>query len=162
MDCSIFYNFVDNDDYTSFIKSVEATFRKSREYSMWLNSFDHDTCAATGHTKSIDGARIEVHHYGKTLYDWVAKIVDYMMLEKLPLNTFFVCMVLTSLHFRNCITYVPLLRDVHAMLHNDYGLTIQTYPTILDNITWGNNELAEDIIHNYIAEFKLGFEKEKF
>ena len=157
MDKNIFYYFIDNDDYTDFIKNVEATFRKSREYSMWLSSFDHDTCAATGHTKSIDGAKIEVHHYGKTLYDWVSKIVDSLMLENLPLNTFFICMVLTSLHFRGCITYVPLLRDIHVMLHNDFALTTKTYPTILDGITYGNYELAEEIIKEYVDELKIQY-----
>ena len=157
MDKNIFYYFIDNDDYTDFIKNVEATFRKSREYSMWLSSFDHDVCAATGHTKSIDGAKIEVHHYGKTLYDWVSKIVDSLMLENLPLNTFFICMVLTSLHFRGCITYVPLLRDIHVMLHNDFALTTKTYPTILDGITYGNYELAEEIIKEYVDELKIQY-----
>lgn len=159
MDKNIFYYFIDNDDYTDFIKNVEATFRKSREYSMWLSSFDHDACAATGHSKSIDGAKIEVHHYGKTLYDWVSKIVDSLMLENLPLNTFFICMVLTSLHFRGCITYVPLLRDIHVMLHNDFALTTKTYPTILDGITYGNYELAEEIIKEYVDELKIQYNK---
>ena len=159
MDKNIYYYFVDNEDYKEFIKNVESTFRKSREYSMWLSSFEHDICAATGHTKSVDGAKIEVHHYGKTLYEWVSQIVDNLMLENLPLNTFFVCMVLTSLHFRGCITYVPLLRDVHVMLHNDYNLTIENYPTILDNITYGNNELAEEIIKEYIENFNQEYNK---
>lgn len=159
MDKNIYYYFVDNEDYKEFIKNVESTFRKSREYSMWLSSFEHDTCAATGHTKSVDGAKIEVHHYGKTLYEWVSQIVDNLMLENLPLNTFFVCMVLTSLHFRGCITYVPLLRDIHVMLHNDYNLTIENYPTILDNITYGNNELAEEIIKEYIENFNQEYNK---
>lgn len=159
MDKNIYYYFVDNEDYKEFIKNVESTFRKSREYSMWLSSFEHDTCAATGHTKSVDGAKIEVHHYGKTLYEWVSQIVDNLMLENLPLNTFFVCMVLTSLHFRGCITYVPLLRDVHVMLHNDYNLTIENYPTILDNITYGNSELAEEIIKEYIENLNQEYNK---
>lgn len=159
MDKNIYYYFIDNEDYKEFIKNVESTFRKSREYSMWLSSFEHDTCAATGHTKSVDGAKIEVHHYGKTLYEWVSQIVDNLMLENLPLNTFFVCMVLTSLHFRGCITYVPLLRDVHVMLHNDYNLTIENYPTILDNITYGNNELAEEIIKEYIENLNQEYNK---
>lgn len=159
MDKNIFYYFIDNDDYNDFIKNVEATFRKSREYSIWLSSFDHDACAATGHSKSIDGAKIEVHHYGKTLYDWVSKIVDSLMLENLPLNTFFICMVLTSLHFRGCITYVPLLRDIHVMLHNDFALTTKTYPTILDGITYGNYELAEEIIKEYVDELKIQYNK---
>ena len=159
MDKNIYYYFVDNEDYKEFIKNVESTFRKSREYSMWLSSFEHDTCAATGHTKSVDGAKIEVHHYGKTLYEWVSQIVDNLMLENLPLNTFFVCMVLTSLHFRGCITYVPLLRDIHVMLHNDYNLTIENYPTILDNITYGNNELAEEIIKEYIENLNQEYNK---
>ena len=159
MDKNIYYYFIDNEDYKEFIKNVESTFRKSREYSMWLSSFEHDTCAASGHTKSVDGAKIEVHHYGKTLYEWVSQIVDNLMLENLPLNTFFVCMVLTSLHFRGCITYVPLLRDVHVMLHNDYNLTIENYPTILDNITYGNNELAEEIIKEYIENLNQEYNK---
>ena len=59
----ICYELYDADEYRDFVKHVVKQFRGSPEYSMWLNSFNRNECAATGLTRDADGVPIEVHHF---------------------------------------------------------------------------------------------------
>lgn len=151
---NMFYFLFDEEEYKAFIKNVEKQFRGSYEYTMWLNSkVDRESCGATGMTKDDDGIDIEVHHYGITLWGWIEKILDCFHTHEpeLPVNTQYVCLILSDLHLSNCIPYVPLMHCIHRMIHNA-GLdpVIDKYPSIPDNVYHGNIDLANEIIEYHI------------
>jgi len=155
-----FYYLFDEDEYKHFIKQVMKQFRGSEEYSIWRNSRDRDKCAATGMTNYDNGIQIEVHHYGKTLWDWVEYILNFFYLEDLPLNSFYICLILNELHSNDCISYVPLTHCIHKMLHTDYRATVAQYPDILSSIHPENMALSDKIIKNYVNLLKVILKEE--
>ena len=154
MHSAIFYELFDEEDFERFIKNVVKLFRLSNEYNMWLEQCNRSTCAATGLNKYESGADVEVHHYGKTLWDWVEVIVDKFIENNVRFNTFFVLMILSDIHFQNCVSYVPLTHCIHKMLHSDYNNTIKLYPSIEDGIYNGDMQKAYTIIDRYINLYK--------
>ena len=158
---SIFYDLFDAEEYQNFIKSVVKLFRLSPEYNMWLQQCNRSTCAATGMNKFESGADIDVHHYGRTLWDWVEHIVEKLDENNVPFNTFFVLMILAEIHLQNCVSYVPLLHCVHKMLHNDYQSTVDIYPNIENNIFEGDWRKADAIIDHFISLYKNCYNSEE-
>jgi len=154
MHSAIFYELFDEEDFERFIKNVVKLFRLSNEYNMWLEQCNRSTCAATGLNKYESGADVEVHHYGKTLWDWVEVIVDKFIENNVRFNTFFVLMILSDIHLQNCVSYVPLTHCIHKMLHSDYNNTIKLYPSIEDGIYNGDMQKAYTIIDRYINLYK--------
>lgn len=130
----------DAQDVTEFIKKLVKAFRISEEYAAWRQSLHSDKCAATGFDKFNDSAEIEVHHYGKTLKDIVTDVVFYFLDNELPINTFYLLLIIQEIHLSDCIDYVPLLHCIHVMLERDYDETIQKYPNILDGVHYGVNK----------------------
>lgn len=160
----VFYELYDADDYDNFIKACLKQFRSSNEYKMWLSTFNRNECAATGLTKDGDGIEIEMHHYNITLWGWVEHIINKFQNENppLPLNTFYICLILNDLHFNRCVPCVPLTHCIHKMIHRSYNDTIRTYPQILNHVNEGNLTLADEIIDHHIAIIKqqLSIEEE--
>lgn len=156
----IFYNFYDEDEYTDIIKNVLKLFRGSKDYNHWLHSYNRNACVATGLTKDRDGVEIELHHYERTLWDWVEYIIEQFVQNELPLNVFYICLILSDLHLNHCIPCVTLSHDVHKMIHNDYIETINNYPTILENLNEGNFMLLENILEYHIEKLKKLFKEE--
>lgn len=150
----IVYDFYDAEDYKNLIKSILKTFRTSKEYLLWLEKYDRDECAATGLSKITDGVEIEMHHHNITLWNWVEKIIDDMMNENLPLNTFYICIILNDLHFNQCIPCVPLSHDIHKMIGNDPQSILDKYPQIEEKMYKGDLNLANEIIQYHIKNYK--------
>jgi hypothetical protein len=159
---NIFYDFYDADEYKNFIKHVLKQFRTSQEYSIWLNSFNRNECGATGLTKDGDGVQIEVHHFQITLWGWVEYILDKFHQQQLPVNTFYVSLILCDIHFNRCVPCVPLTHCIHKMLHENYDDTIARYPSILENIWPGDINRADQIIeyHLNLLKERLNIEEE--
>lgn len=158
----IVYNFYDEEEYKEIIKNIIKLFRGSREYDIWRNSYNRDICVATNLSKTFDGVEIELHHYGQTLWDWVEFIIDSFVERGLPLNTFYICLILIDIHITHCIPCVPLSHDVHKMIHSDYVSTIEKYPSILENIYQGNIPKLHEIVEYHINNLiKLLEEEEK-
>ena len=154
MGSAIFYELFDEEDFEQFVKSVVKLFRLSPEYGMWLNQCNRSTCAATGVNKYESNVDIEVHHYGKTIWDWVETIVDKFVEHGVPFSTFFVLMILADIHLQNCVPYVQLMHCVHKMLHSSYSDTVKLYPNIEKNMFEGNVKKAYSIIDQYINLYK--------
>lgn len=153
-----FYDLYDGDDYQSFIKKVEKQFRTSPEYTIWLNSkVDRESCAATGFNKDSDGIDIEVHHYGITLWQWVENILDCFAKEsrQIPVNSHYVCLILTDLHMNGCVPYIPLLHCLHKMLHarGENHLELK-FPGTLAKSNPGNIILAQQLIEEHVINLK--------
>lgn len=161
---NIVYELFDADEFKDFIKHVLKQFRSSVEYSMWLNSFNRNECAATGLTKDSDGVPIEVHHFRITLWGWVEYILDKFYNERLPLNSFYICLILNDIHFNRCVPCVPLTHCIHKMLHENYDDTIERYPDIIANVWPGDTDKADQIINYHIENLKnrLKIEEEMF
>jgi len=159
---NIFYDFFDANDYKSFIRHVLKQFRTSQEYLIWLNSFNRDKCAATGLTRDGDGVQIEVHHFQITLWEWVEHILDKFIQYQLPVNSFYVCLILNDIHFNRCVPCVPLNHCIHKMIHENYDDTIARYPSILENVWPGDINKADQIIeyHLNLLKERLNIEKE--
>jgi hypothetical protein len=160
MNGRIFYTLYDESEYNLFIKDIERIYRTSKEYKIWLRDYvkNRDTCAATGLTYSQDNAKIEIHHYGKTLYGIVETIVNYFINEDIPLSSFYICMILYQLHIDDCIDYVPIIKSLHDMIHENYSHTIELYPSILEKIHYGKNK---ELIPSILNEYKILLKKEK-
>lgn len=152
-----FYLLYDEADYTGFIKSVEYQFRRSPEYTLWLNSkVNRECCAATGMSKE-DGIDIEVHHYQTTLWNWIELILDKFAKSEpeLPVNSHYICLILSDLHLSGCIPYIPLTHCIHKMLHAQGPDKIfEKYPEILNHIYYGDIDRANDIIDYHIDNLK--------
>jgi hypothetical protein len=159
----IFYELFDEQEYKKFIKSVESQFRKSPEYLLWLNRHTHrNSCSATGLSYDVDAADIEVHHYKITLWEWVAIIVDKMKENGIPVNSHFVCMVLTDIHLNNCIPYISLMHSYHQMITNrSEEEVLNQFPQIKDGINEGDIGKAYEIINYHINIVKEQIEKEE-
>lgn len=155
MNKNICYTWIDEDSFSDFVKNIEKLFRTSPDYKFWLDTIpDRDICSATELTKYNDGVTIHIHHYENTLWDIVTHILEKFDENNLPINAFYICIILSELHMNGCISYVPLSHDVHDQIHNDYELTIQKYPTILDHVVYGNKEMFQIILDKYIKNFK--------
>lgn len=144
----LFYELYDNQEYEKLIKDVEKLFRSSQEYKVWLSSINREVCAATGLSATDDQAHIEVHHYGRTLYDICQNTVDYFIDNQLPLNTIYLTMVIFDLHMSGCVSYVPLLHCVHRMLHENPVNTREKYPSFEEGIERAYNS-DEKILEQY-------------
>lgn len=143
----LFYDFYDTDEYEAFIKACMKTFRTSAEYKIWLTTTNNRVCALSNReANSID---IEVHHYGRTLFDLVSEIVDYFLQEDLKMNSFIVCLVLTELHLSGCIDYIPIDIGIHRAIHKDPQLIKTLYPDIEDKVVRGNKELKVKILEKW-------------
>jgi hypothetical protein len=147
MKLNLFREIYDNQEYEKFIKDVEKLFRMSPEYKIWLSTVDRSVCAATG-LSTNDGVHIEVHHYGRTLYDICKNVVDYFINNQLPLNSIYLTMVIFDLHMNKCVSYIPLLHCIHQMYHDDPINTINKYPLIKEGIKVGYNS-DEIILEEY-------------
>ena len=155
-----FYELYDEESYEGFIKSVEVLFRKSPEYVMWLSTIDNSHCFLSGLGK--ESVEIEVHHYGKTLWAIVEDILDYFIRNKIFVNSFLVCLILTDLHFNGCVDYIPVTHDIHKMLHKNPTLAHQTYPNMDDLVIRGDMELKTQIIKKWAERAKTNFSKDVF
>lgn len=164
---SCFYELFDEKEYKDFIFKVEKQFRNSYEYTLWLNSkVERDCCAVTGKSKHSDGIRIEVHHYILTLYDWVVKILDsFLGVEPIiPINSHYICMILSDIHLNGCVPYIPLSSDLHDEFHfKQADRFFEEYPQAIDGAHNGNIPLAEEIIeyHVNILKERLNLEANK-
>jgi hypothetical protein len=147
-----FYQLYDAEDYENFIKATIKIFRLSNEYKMWLSTTNNEECALTG--KSKDSIDIEVHHYGKTLWEIVEQIVNYFIQENLPLNSFYICLILIDIHLNNGVSYIPVEHCIHKMLHKDPLLAKNLYPDIESKVTHGNETVKISIILNWINFLK--------
>lgn len=148
-----YYELYDEDSYTQFIKDVLNGFRKSPEYKMWLTTTNNETCPINGLNK--DQVKIEVHHFGKTLWDIVADILDYFIQNDIRVNTFYICFILAELHFNECIDYIPLTQDLHHMIHHAPRTLYQLYPDFDSYVTRGNMELKKLIIKQLADNMKF-------
>ena len=110
MGSAVFYELFDEEDFEQFVKSVVKLFRLSPEYGMWLSQCNRSTCAATGVNKYESNVDIEVHHYGKTIWDWVETIVDKFVEHGVPFNTFFVLMILADIHLPVSYTHLDVYK----------------------------------------------------
>jgi len=144
-----FYEIYDEDAYEAFIKSVEALFRKSPEYKMWLSTTNNEHCAVSGMSK--DSVEIEVHHFGKTLWNVVEDILDYFIQNQINASSFYICLILTDLHLSGCIDYIPLAHDIHKMLHKDKNKAYELYPDLDNYVTRGDMELKSQIIKKWAS-----------
>lgn len=158
---NITYKYYDEDEYENIIKGIINQFRKSLEYKLWLDIYNRDKCAGTGLSKSFDGVEIELHHFSLTLWDWVELIISAFDEEDLPFNSFVICNVLADLHLSSCVPCVPLSKDTHKQIHNDYENTIFKYPDILKNLNEGNILEAKNIINYHIKIYKNIFNEEQ-
>lgn len=140
----------DAEEVDDFIKKTVKVFRTSEEYSWWRHSVDASLCVATGYDKLNDGADIEVHHFGKTLYEIIRDVVFYFIENELPVNTFYILLIIQELHINDCIDYVPLLHCIHKMIEDNYNGIIDKYPNLLDGVHYGFNKAAiPDILNKY-------------
>ena len=158
-----FYDLYDAEECKDFIKKVERSFRTSPEYSLWLKSrVIRETCAATGMSKDEDGIDIEVHHYNITLWTWIEIILDYFLGKELPLNTHYICLILSDIHLSNCVPYIPLMHCIHKMLHNvGEDVVFEKYPDISNNIYHGDIDRAHNIIKYHVENLKTFLENER-
>jgi hypothetical protein len=141
---STFYNVIDGDDYQEFIKGTIKLFRMSHEYKMWLTMTNNEQCAVTN--LSRDSVEIQVHHFGHTLWDIVEEIINYFIQSDVPYNSFYICQILTDLHFNGCISYIPLEHCIHNMLHKDPNLCRSLYPNLDSLVTYGDQDTKIEII----------------
>lgn len=159
----VFYELFDEEEYKKFVKSVEAQFRKSPEYLLWLNRHTHrNSCSATGLTFDVDAADIEVHHYRITLWDWVSIIVDKMTERHLPVNSHFICLILSDIHLNNCVPYIALMHSYHQMItKRSEAEVLAQFPQILEGANDGDIQKAYKIIdyHLNILEYNLNKEE---
>ena len=149
---NIYYKIYDADEYTEFIKNVLKLFRSSNEYEIWRSTTNNDECALTGISR--DSVDIEVHHHGQTLWEIVEEIVDYFIQNDIYYNTFYICLVLTDLHFNNCISYIPIQHCIHKMASKDKVLLNQLYPDFDNYVTHGDSTIKKQIIEKWAKKIE--------
>lgn len=148
-----FFELYDAESYEEFIKVTERTiFRKAPEYKLWLETTGNDHCALTGQDRN--SIEIEVHHYGKTLWDITAEVVDAFIQENLNVSSFYICMVLADIHLSGCVDYIPLAHDVHKMYHKNYSEFCRQYPDADNYVTRGDMTLKAEIIKDWVGKLR--------
>lgn len=116
--------FFEENDFKTFIKSVEKLVRKSNEYSKFIYDLKVNkglnNCAILSNIKDCEEesmADIEFHHYPFTLYDICSIVTEKMLLNKEKVSTFTVAKKVIDLHFENKVGVVPLCVTVHQLVH---------------------------------------------
>lgn len=157
---NLFYDLFDNEEFKQFIKTVVRLFRQSPEYKKWLDMITRDECPLTNLSYEEDGAEIEVHHYNKTIYEVTEEICERFLDEELPFNSSYMVMLLIELHFTGCIDYIPILHCVHKMAHKNLYRVMELYPDLEEHVHYGNKELYNKTIDNYVNFLKKMLNKE--
>lgn len=115
-------NFVNNSEYVKFIKSVEQTIRRSKEYKAYIAYLKQDCglnkCMVYG---SIDDekAPIEMHHGPIfNLFDYVEiALISFFKSDKCLVSTFRIADQVLQDHFENIVQVVMLSEMVHIAAH---------------------------------------------
>jgi hypothetical protein len=113
------------DNFVSFIKAVEQTVRRSKEYKRYIKYIRTDIglnfCGVLSNIQIDDEkalTKLEMHHGPiLTLFDYASIITDYMITKNERITTFSVADRLLEEHFNNNIQVVMLSETVHEMAH---------------------------------------------
>jgi len=114
--------FVDESDFSKFVKNVEKLIRKSDEYSRYIaylhSQIGLNYCAILGNVGSQDDDIIEIHHGPiLTLFDYCAIVTESYLKRKKKVNSFIIAERVLKLHFENKVQVVPLSETVHKAVH---------------------------------------------
>lgn len=99
------------------IRDVERMVRTSTEYKRWLE-FIHGVlggnfvCYKTGETPET--CKIQVHHHPITMYEYV----EICMNNCNKFDAFQLAEEVMSLHYANCVGFIPLCTTEHEKYHN--------------------------------------------
>ena len=118
------YEFDTFKELKRFIKLVETMVRRSPEYKIWVE-FIKDTKGQNYcyFTQEIgEEVTIDIHHHPFTLFDLITVIINNK-LDKEPdkgIVSYEIAQELMSLHYRDLVGYIPLVRTLHEKFHNGY------------------------------------------
>lgn len=120
-----FYQTLDSlnniEDYRVFLKNVESTFRKSREYkAIKARLFESGmtNCQIHGNLNS-EMVDIEMHHNMLTLFDIAMIITEHMIRTTGKASTFDVVKLIVEAHNNNEVLLVMLSKTPHQVYHNN-------------------------------------------
>lgn len=117
---SFYYYPTDVKKNKKFIKRIEATIRRSEEYSNYLGylhqemNLNNDVIFGN---ISADKAKLEFHHYPFTLYDIVEIVVNKHIKKHDKFNSFQVSEEILRLHFQNKIGLALVAKTTHDLMH---------------------------------------------
>jgi len=133
-------------EYNKFIKNCEKLIRGCLEYKLWRNYITDvlqiQSCVLT--EERMDQCGIDIHHHPVSLFSIVKSLVNEKLEKEEPFCSFDICTKTIELHFKNIISYVPLISSLHQKFHNgflniprslikgNYNLYLQEYSKYLD------------------------------
>ena len=143
--------FANIDNFVSFIKGTEKLIRTSTFYSAYIKYLKKDIgldrCQVLSNITDDDNVDIEMHHGPiLTLFDYVAIIIDYLMVTNRKVNSFIVADIVLEEHFNNLVQVVMLSKTVHQ----------QASP----NKIFINLRQAFGDLNGFIKKYKKGLQKE--
>lgn len=114
-------NFINNDEYTKFVKATENLIRKSKEYRGYIAYLKEKVglrnCVVFGNVDDSK-ATVEMHHGPIfTLYDYVEITITHLFKNKEPVNSFRVARQVMRDHYDNLVQIVMVSEAVHKVIH---------------------------------------------
>lgn len=110
------------DDFRSFIKSAESSFRASREYKAYkshlIENIGINRCQVLGNITTED-AEIELHHNIPSLFDMCILITMHTINTIGKITTFDLIQLLIQEHYNNNVGVVFLSKTAHQLYTND-------------------------------------------
>lgn len=118
-----FYQTLDSlnniEDYRTFLKNIESTFRRSREYKAIKSRLIESgmtNCQIHGNLNS-EMVDIEMHHNMLTLFDLAMIITEHMVRTTGKISSFDVVYLLNEAHKNNEVLLVMLSKTPHQVYH---------------------------------------------
>lgn len=114
--------FSDYENWTKFIKKVEATVRRSPRYKAYIKylktEIQLNRCQVLKNVTDED-ASINMHHGPIfTLFDVTAIILEYFLIKKWKIDTFTIADAVLREHEENHVQVVMVSTTVHEQIHN--------------------------------------------
>ena len=111
-------------DRQKYIKTVESTIRKSKEYKEYIKflktNMDMNSCIVLKNIISKSGKRykIELHHEPFTLFDIVETIINKRLELEQSISELKVADEVMGLHYDGKIGLIPLTVTMHELVHS--------------------------------------------
>lgn len=123
-DAEFFYNL---DNYVYYIKGIEAMVRRSKYYKRYVAFLKKDLgmnfCQVKGNIQENEDDKhelIEMHHGPiLTLFDYVAIIVEYYLVNNKPISTFNIANEVIQEHYNLHVQTVMLCETAHQEVHDN-------------------------------------------
>jgi len=158
---------LDNVSFIKFIKNVEYLVRTSKDYKSYIRYLKEELdpplnrCMVYNNI-SDDMAKIEMHHFLFTLFDYIEIIIGWCFKNKVPFSSSKLSHMVMEEHRNHHVLVMMLSESVHVAIHNvnkKDSIRFLDYRMAHGNLIGFLNTYYDGLSFNHIAKLRNYFEQ---